>query len=185
MLYKTCKASVLHTCIKHPSFLRCAIRAHKHTHTFSTKHPNRKFKVSTKSMYKTQVSRVKLSNLISKSKLINTNQMSMHLFPVMHLCASHTHTHTHTHISGPFHCLPEVSKIEKTDNSLQRNIVTADKLTTLHFMTICTFCRVLLKNRLVDYLQNIKARRTGSSKRNFSPGDSNNVPSKYKTQTSL
>ena len=40
-------------------------------------------------MYKIQVARVKLSNLISKSKLINTNQMSVHLFPVMHLYALH------------------------------------------------------------------------------------------------
>ena len=38
-------------------------------------------------MYKIQVARVKLSNLISKSKLINTNQMSIHLFPVIHLYA--------------------------------------------------------------------------------------------------
>ena len=34
-----------------------------------------------------QVARVKLSNLISKLKLINTNQKSIHLFPIMHLCA--------------------------------------------------------------------------------------------------
>ena len=40
-------------------------------------------------MYKIQVARVKLSNLISKSKFINTNQMSIHLFPVMHLYALH------------------------------------------------------------------------------------------------
>ena len=40
-------------------------------------------------MYKIQVARVKLSNLISKSKFINTNQMSVHLFPVMHLYALH------------------------------------------------------------------------------------------------
>jgi len=38
-------------------------------------------------MYKIQVARIKLSNLISKSKFINTNQMSLHLFPVMHLYA--------------------------------------------------------------------------------------------------
>ena len=38
-------------------------------------------------MYKIQVARVKLSNLISKSKFINTNQMSIHLFPIMHLYA--------------------------------------------------------------------------------------------------
>ena len=38
-------------------------------------------------MYKIQVARVKLSNLISKSKFINTDQMSIHLFPVMHLYA--------------------------------------------------------------------------------------------------
>ena len=38
-------------------------------------------------MYKIQVARVKLSNLISKSRFINTNQMSIHLFPVMHLYA--------------------------------------------------------------------------------------------------
>ena len=38
-------------------------------------------------MYKIQVARVKLSNLISKSKFMKTNQMSIHLFPVMHLCA--------------------------------------------------------------------------------------------------
>jgi len=36
-------------------------------------------------MYKIQVARVKLSNLISKSKFININQMSIHLFPVLHL----------------------------------------------------------------------------------------------------
>ena len=40
-------------------------------------------------MYKIQVSRVKLSNLISKFKFINTNQMSIHPFPVMHLYALH------------------------------------------------------------------------------------------------
>jgi hypothetical protein len=50
---------------------------------------NRKFKVSTKSMYKIEVARVKLSNLISSSNFINTNQMSIHLFPVMHLYALH------------------------------------------------------------------------------------------------
>ena len=38
-------------------------------------------------MYRIQVARVKLSNLISKSKLMNINQMSIHLFPVMHLYA--------------------------------------------------------------------------------------------------
>ena len=37
--------------------------------------------------YKVQL--VKLSNLISKFKFINTNQMSIHLFPVMHLYALH------------------------------------------------------------------------------------------------
>ena len=42
-------------------------------------------------MYKLQVARVKLSNLISKSKFINTNQMSIHLFPVMHLYALQYH----------------------------------------------------------------------------------------------
>ena len=61
--------------------------------TFSTKHLNRKFKVSTKSMYKIQVARVKLSNLTSKPKFINTNQMSIHLFPVMHLYALQMHEH--------------------------------------------------------------------------------------------
>ena len=35
-------------------------------------------------MYKIQGVCVKLSNLISKPKFINTNQMSIHLFPVMH-----------------------------------------------------------------------------------------------------
>jgi len=40
-------------------------------------------------VYKIQVARVKLSNLILKSKFINTNQMSIHLFPVMHLYALH------------------------------------------------------------------------------------------------
>ena len=40
-------------------------------------------------MYKIQVARVKLSNLISKFKFINTDQMSIHLFPVMHLYALH------------------------------------------------------------------------------------------------
>ena len=38
-------------------------------------------------MYKIQVACVKLSNLISKFKFINTNQMSIHFFPVMHLYA--------------------------------------------------------------------------------------------------
>jgi len=38
-------------------------------------------------VHKIQVARVKLSNLISKFKFINTNQMSLHLFPVMHLYA--------------------------------------------------------------------------------------------------
>ena len=51
-----------------------------------------KFKVSTKSMYKIQVARVKLSNLISKFKFIYTNQMSIHLFPVMHLYALQVRT---------------------------------------------------------------------------------------------
>ena len=36
-------------------------------------------------MYKIQVACVKLSNLVSKFKFINTNQMSIHLFPVMHI----------------------------------------------------------------------------------------------------
>ena len=40
-------------------------------------------------MYKIQVALVKLSNLISKSKFINTNQMSIHLFPIMHFYALH------------------------------------------------------------------------------------------------
>ena len=64
--------------------------------TFSTEHRNWKFKVSTKSMYKIQVARVKLSNPISKSKFINTNQMSIHLFPVMHLYALHSHVILYT-----------------------------------------------------------------------------------------
>ena len=38
-------------------------------------------------MYKIEAARVKLSNFISKSKFINTNQMSIHPFPVMHLYA--------------------------------------------------------------------------------------------------
>ena len=42
-------------------------------------------------MYKIQVARVKLSDLISKSKFMNTDQMSIHLFPVMHLCALHNY----------------------------------------------------------------------------------------------
>ena len=42
-------------------------------------------------MYKIQVTRVKLSDLISKSKFINTNQMSIHLFPVMLLYALQWH----------------------------------------------------------------------------------------------
>jgi hypothetical protein len=62
--------------------------------TFSTKYRNRKFKVSTKSKYKIQVARVKLSNLISKSKFINTNQMSINLLPVMHLYALQSYTST-------------------------------------------------------------------------------------------
>ena len=41
-------------------------------------------------MYKIQYARIKLSNLISKLKFINTNQMSIHLFPVMHLYALHS-----------------------------------------------------------------------------------------------
>ena len=45
-------------------------------------------------MYKIQVARVKLSNLISKSKFMYTNQMSIHLFPVMHLCALQKFTST-------------------------------------------------------------------------------------------
>ena len=40
-------------------------------------------------MYKTQVARVTLSNLTSKSKFMNTNQMLIHLFPVMQLYALH------------------------------------------------------------------------------------------------
>jgi hypothetical protein len=36
-------------------------------------------------MYKIEVARVKLSDLISKSKFINTNRISIHLFLVMHL----------------------------------------------------------------------------------------------------
>ena len=43
-------------------------------------------------MYKIQVARVKLSNLISKFRFINTNQLSIHLFPVMHFCALHLHS---------------------------------------------------------------------------------------------
>ena len=50
---------------------------------FSNKYLNRKFKVSTKSMYKIQVAGVNLSNLISKFKFINTNPISIHLFPVI------------------------------------------------------------------------------------------------------
>ena len=42
-------------------------------------------------MYKIQVARVKLSDLISKSKFINTNRMSIHLFPVMHLYSLQRH----------------------------------------------------------------------------------------------
>ena len=38
-------------------------------------------------MYKIQVARVKLSNFLSSSKFIDTNQMSINLFPVMHLYA--------------------------------------------------------------------------------------------------
>ena len=38
-------------------------------------------------MYKIEVARIKLSNLVSKSKFINTDQMSIHLFPLMHLYA--------------------------------------------------------------------------------------------------
>ena len=57
--------------------------------TFPTKFVNWKFKVATKSMYKKQVARIKLSNLISKSKFINTDQMSIHIFPVMHLYILH------------------------------------------------------------------------------------------------
>jgi len=41
-------------------------------------------------MYKIQVARIKLSNLISKSKFIKTDQMSIHLFPVMHLYELHS-----------------------------------------------------------------------------------------------
>jgi len=40
-------------------------------------------------MYEIQVARVKLSNLISKPRFINSNQMSIHLFPVIHLYALH------------------------------------------------------------------------------------------------
>jgi len=57
--------------------------------TFSTKHLNRKFKVSTKSMYKIQVATCKVIKSFSKSKFINTKQMSIHLFPFMHLYALH------------------------------------------------------------------------------------------------
>jgi len=39
-------------------------------------------------MYKIEVARIKLSNLIYKFKFINTNQISIHLFPVMHFYAS-------------------------------------------------------------------------------------------------
>ena len=70
VLYETCKASVLHTCIKQPCLAPCAIRAHANTHTYA----------------------------------------------------------------GRFLVCQKFKKIEKTDNSLRRNIVTADKLTniTLH-----------------------------------------------------
>ena len=40
-------------------------------------------------MFNIQFAGVKVSNLISKSKFINTDQMSIHLFPVMHLYALH------------------------------------------------------------------------------------------------
>ena len=40
-------------------------------------------------MHKIQVARVKLSNFLSSSRLINTKQMSIHLFPVMYLYALH------------------------------------------------------------------------------------------------
>ena len=40
-------------------------------------------------MYKIEIARVKLSDLISKSKFINTNRISIHLFPVMHLYSLH------------------------------------------------------------------------------------------------
>jgi hypothetical protein len=50
-------------------------------------------------MYKIQAARVKLSSLIPKSKFINTNQMSIHLFPAMHLYALHQYTCTRISIS--------------------------------------------------------------------------------------
>jgi len=40
-------------------------------------------------MYKIEVARIKISNLVSKSKFIKTDQMSIDLFPKMHLYALH------------------------------------------------------------------------------------------------
>ena len=40
-------------------------------------------------MYKIHVARVKLSNFLSSSKLINTNQILIHLFPLTNLYALH------------------------------------------------------------------------------------------------
>jgi hypothetical protein len=40
-------------------------------------------------MYKLEVARIKISNLVSKSKFINTDQMCIDLFPKMHLYALH------------------------------------------------------------------------------------------------
>jgi len=40
-------------------------------------------------MYEIQVTRVKLSNFISSSKFLNTNQMLICLFPSMHFYALH------------------------------------------------------------------------------------------------
>jgi len=51
---------------------------------------NCKFKISTQSMYETQVTCAKLSNSISSSKFLNTNQMLIFPFPSKHFYALHT-----------------------------------------------------------------------------------------------
>ena len=86
------------------------------------------------------------------------------------LSLSHTHTHTHTH-THPDRFLPrqKFKKSRKRTTPCKATSLLLTNWQKLHFMTICTFCRVLL-NRLVDYLQNIKANVVASWQRqHFEP----------------
>jgi hypothetical protein len=57
-----------------------------------------------------------------------------------------------THITGQFPCPPEVYKIEKRTTSCNATSLLLTNWQQIHFITICTFCRELLNNRLVMIL---------------------------------